>query len=205
MGGFGSGTWHRSGKRTTLEECNRVELNWMKRTGMLRSGTTGTLSWSCGGEERGSIGFDVWSDFIRFRYRVTPWDAEPYDVARCASFDYTRCHIGGRRLWSLCPDCRRRVGVLVVSGPRIACRHCSRVIYACQAESRSDRAARKLRKIQRRLGNPDYENVLDLYLPKPKRMRWRTYDRIVAKAEKPWRLLEAEAANLNLLELLRLC
>jgi hypothetical protein len=50
-------------------------------------------------------------------------------------------------------------------------------------------------KIQKRLGNPDYENTLELYLPKPKRMRWKTYDRIVAQTKKPWLILESETAK----------
>src|SRR5262249_41643727 len=162
--------------RPTLDEYARIELPHMRRKGWLTPGTIGRLAWSQDGEEVGSVGFSTHSDRIVFSYQTSG-----VAVTNVVQLCHTPCHFGGRRTWLLCSHCWRRAGVLVFVGRQIACRRCLRLPYRCQGETKEDRATRKLMKIQKRLGNPDYENVLDLYLPKPKRMRWRTYDRIVAK------------------------
>ena len=61
-------------------------------------------------------------------------------------------------------------------------------------ESDADRASRRIRKIQKKLGNQDWYNVIDTWFPKPKGMHWRTYNRIVARAEKPLRTIQSEMA-----------
>jgi hypothetical protein len=59
------------------------------------------------------------------------------------------------------------------------------------------RAARRLKKIQERLGNPNYEDFIDPYLPRPKWMPWWTYERIVAQASQPSRIIGAAVATLS--------
>lgn len=41
----------------------------------------------------------------------------------------TLCHLGGKRLWFHCPDCRRRVGVLFAGKYGYSCRHCLNLTY----------------------------------------------------------------------------
>jgi hypothetical protein len=65
-------------------------------------------------------------------------------------------------------------------------------------ESRSDRASRRIRKIQKRLGNEEWENVIDICFPRPKGMHRKTYNRIVAQANKPIRTLRFEMAAFGL-------
>jgi len=48
MGGMGSGTWCRVGTKTTVEDCNTLDVNRLARDGALRVGASGTISWSSG-------------------------------------------------------------------------------------------------------------------------------------------------------------
>jgi hypothetical protein len=95
----------------------------------------------------------------------------------------TQCHYGGSRPWFRCPDCRRRVAMLVFSGTAFSCRHCADLGYRTQQVRGDERARLKAQKIQRRLGNPDWRNTLYPDLPRPKGMWRRTHSRLVEEAQ----------------------
>ena len=194
MGGFGSGHYYRISKQATMEEHLKTNIGFLSKQGYLKSGVIATLSWSCGDEPRGSISMRAGPSMITFSYTFTSYDKEPESVEQDIYITRTPCHFGGSRPWFICPICHRRVGVLVCAGRLFACRQCHHLPYACQMESRSDRASRRIRKIQKRLGNPEWENVIDYWFPKPKGMHWRTYNRIVARADKPLRTIQLEMA-----------
>ena len=71
-------------------------------------------------------------------------------------------------------------------------------------ESDTDRAARRIRKVQKRLRNPDWYNVLDVRFPKPLGMHRRTYDRIVARAKDPLNKLQSEIPRWGIVDLVRM-
>jgi hypothetical protein len=81
------------------------------------------------------------------------------DVYQGVALTETPCHYGGSRKWFICPDCRRRCGVLYV-GRSIACRNCHGLTYASQYEAPRERMRRQLLKIRKvigagmELGNP---------------------------------------------------
>jgi len=52
----------------------------------------------------------------------------------------------GTRQWWLCPECRRRCGVLYFDNG-FGCRHCIKPAYECQNGSRTDYLARKIREL----------------------------------------------------------
>jgi len=52
----------------------------------------------------------------------------------------------GARQWWLCPECRRRCGVLYFDNG-FGCRHCIKPAYECQNGSRTDYLARKIREL----------------------------------------------------------
>jgi hypothetical protein len=59
----------------------------------------------------------------------------------------------------------------------LRCRLCRRLKYASQSESSPWRAQRRTRNIRRRLGADG--NALDApFPPKPRNMRWSTYERL---------------------------
>lgn len=102
-------------------------------------------------------------------------------------------HFGGVRYWFECPHTFRRCRVLYrptnSEHAGYACKSAWRIHYACQHESDVDRARRKSVKIRERLWphvGGDVTIPAD-QLPKPKWMRWRTFNRLVAEC------LEADA------------
>jgi hypothetical protein len=102
-----------------------------------------------------------------YRRRETdPWE----DIRLVIALDWTSCHYGGQRPWLRCPDCQRRVAVLCGYDRLFLCRHCYRLPYASQYETRLDRLYRKLRELQERIGSQ--------YARKPKGMHWRTWKRL---------------------------
>jgi hypothetical protein len=93
-------------------------------------------------------------------------------------------HFGGRQWYCLCPRTGRRVRVLFrpLGATAFASRHAwgRRAAYASQFLSSADRAWRTKAKVKARvLGEADPDEW-DLP-PKPKRMRWATYERWEAK------------------------
>jgi hypothetical protein len=89
---------------------------------------------------------------------------------------------GGRRWWFQCPRTGRKVTKLYLpnGGWYFWSRHAYRLGYACQREAPHDRLLRRAQKLHRALGG---DGAVDYPPPKPKWMRWRTYERHVAAIE----------------------
>jgi hypothetical protein len=198
MGGFGSGHYYRISKQDTFEEHRRVYIGFLAKQGMLKPGTTSTMSWNRGGETTGSIIVRGGLDMVTFSYTCTMYGGESESIEQEIEIERTPCHYGGSRPWFTCPTCFNRVGVLVGAGRLFKCRKCYQLPYMCQVESKSDRASRRIRKIQTRLGNEEWQNVIDIWFPRPKGMHRKTYNRIVAQANKPIRTLRFEMAAFGL-------
>src|ERR1700760_2646340 len=218
MGGFGSG---RTGGGPTVEGCNSLVLDinritrptreHMRKRGMseIAPGQVvhSSLSWQWTryGED------EPWAEVeIRLELRSrsgTAWLR--YDVDHFSrptgpqeypvSLETTPCRFGGLRWWWICPATGRRAAKLYLpnGGIRFLSRGpgAYRLPYASQRQGRTGRMHARSRQLYRKLG-AEYYGPLDSCLPpKPKRMRWRTYEAICDK-------LNAEAHELNL-ELIR--
>ena len=194
MGGFGSGHYCRTSGKYTVEHYRRTYIGLLAKRGLLEPGVEGPIYWNRGGKPDGSITVKAGIDSVTFTYSLTINGGEPEIIEQHIRVERTPCHFGGSRPWFTCPSCHNRVGLLVIAGRLFTCRKCSNLAYACQLESKSDRASRRIRKIQKRLGNEEWQNVLDIWLPKPKGMHWKTYNRIVAQADKPLRIFQSEMA-----------
>lgn len=182
MGGMGSGRWYRWDKKTTTEEVHRVDIRYLHKQGLLRwPGSTGSLSWSCGGEQTGSIRYRVEQDRLVLMYRYRLHGEDWRAVEEHVWFDRTPCNYGGERLWFLCPHCGKRVAVLYGAGARFLCRHCCTLPYGSQNETYMDRMMRKARKVRSRLGAS--ESLMEPIWEKPRGMHWRTFERLVRAEE----------------------
>jgi hypothetical protein len=96
----------------------------------------------------------------------------------------TPCHLGGARRWFVCPavGCQRRAAKLYLGNRYFACRRCYNLAYQSQSESIFDRAFRQAEKIKCSIGG---EPGIDWPLSeKPRRMRWRTYERLRQRYER---------------------
>jgi hypothetical protein len=183
MGGWGSGRSIRLGTRPTESGFHRLAINALTRGGWLRPGTTGISRWFRGDLETGSIswsvsGVDGEADAVTLFYRC-----RGEDIRERIDLTWTACHFGGKRPWFVCRGCGRRCGVLY-GGVWFRCRHCYGLAYESTREKPHERTLRRVQAIRRRLGGSP--NLLEPFPPKPPRMHWKTY----------WRLLEqADAAE----------
>jgi hypothetical protein len=154
MGSLGSTRWGRHRKAMTVEHCRVLDAGLLARKGSLQPGRTGTVSWSRGGQEIDSVGFEVrqvqatLSIVLNYNIMQT---GEP--VRLPIPLETTPVHFGGVRWWFLCPlhvdgvPCGRRVGKLYLPpvGRSFGCRACCRLSYrSCQASHIFDGLFRKM-------------------------------------------------------------
>ena len=92
----------------------------------------------------------------------------------------TRPTFGGTRYWFICTPCSRRCRSLYT--PKgvddLACRQCSSLTYPTQRMAFARRMRYRALKIERRIGG---ERADGLFY-KPKRMHWRTFNRLLEEA-----------------------
>ena len=148
MGGRGSGNRWRSSSTLTLEDVKRIDIRYMRRHGLLKFGYTGSLSWTYNGEPAGDIRYACHADRIVFNYRFRSGGGDWEPVEQMVYFDRTPCHIGGDRLWFLCPCCQRRCEVLAIADKYPACRKCYRLPYRSQCEDRVGRLQMRQEKLE---------------------------------------------------------
>jgi hypothetical protein len=178
MGGPGSGNRWNHGAGSTTEDYRRLDVRRLARAGVLNPGYWGGWQWLRDGEVVASIRLRTEQDRVILTYRHRSgggdWKDEEYPVL----IDRTSCAIGGTRPWFICParGCGRRVAILY-GGGIFACRHCHQLAYASTREDWGSRATRRADRLRQRLGWEP--GILNGDGPKPKWMRWRTFERLV--------------------------
>ena len=180
MGGIGSGRRSQIGKDTT-SDLRSLDVRRLQRDELLAPERTFGWNWTRDGETVASIQLRTETNRVMLRYRHksggSDWQQMDYPVR----LDWTECTLGGRRPWFLCParGCAQRVALLYIGRAGIfACRHCYKLAYACQRESRDDRATRRADRIRDRLGWEP--GILNGEGGKPRGMHWRTFERLTA-------------------------
>ena len=108
MGGYGSG---RRGGRPTVQSAFRVEIDALRRDGLIRPGVRGGCVIRFSGPYRD---LDVecethiggpWNDWVRLKYEMTDyWTGEELQIDDQIYLAATRPHFGGLRWWFVCPD-----------------------------------------------------------------------------------------------------
>jgi len=187
MGGINSGRW---GGAPTIEgtasyvlPVNVLQRRWLTGSagGRLKFGDRFKVLYLIRVEEFGRI-----SCLLLHRTRTEGEKSIPYVVSVAQS----QPRFGGWRWWWVCPATGRRVLKLYLplGGSRFLSRQAYRLGYASQRESRRERLMRRARKLHRALGG-DGAALGQTAPPKPKGMRWRTYDRKVAA----WRAADEQA------------
>jgi hypothetical protein len=172
-------------QRVNLDRGLKLDLNKLRHQGLVRPGAKigpNIIRWSytSTGEiiARGVITANMeggWEGWLRIQ--MGSLDQKIILVPRPR-------HFGGRQWYFICPVMNRRASVLwMASG---ANRFCSRqawegqVAYASQFETPYHRACRGQAKIKAKLIGDHDPDEWELP-PKPKWMRWRTYNRFVRR------------------------
>lgn len=177
MGGMGSGGWMRYGSKTTVDSQHAIDIRYLKKQGLIGSGNSGSLTWSCRGEQTGAINYQVKENGIKLSYNMRDnSSAEWQAVEQLVSFDYTVCNYGGKRTWLLCTGCNRRVTSIYGAGKYFLCRCCYGLNYQSQHEGFYDRQRSKAQGIRTKLGGS--ANLAIPFPEKPKGMHWKTYQKL---------------------------
>ena len=175
-------------ERVRLEDGLKLDLNKLLRDGFGKTGQRRwrSIQWSYvrSGEviASGSLEMDLREDEdARAGLRLGKLDQFIRLVREPRRF-------GGGQWYFVCPTTGRLASVLWL--PPGASRFSSRqtwqrrVAYGSQFQAPHDRALTRAQDIRVRLGGRAYASLIDgLTPPKPKGMRWRTYDKLIAKSE----------------------
>lgn len=155
--------------RELVEQAFGVDARELVRLARRHGGTTtGTVS-------RGSSAVAFAADLgARGFVLVGTCDGAPFRQAvRLAE---QAMHLGGGRLWAVCPSCVRRCAWLYIgTGGAWACRSCSGLVYASTRERGLSRAVSRASKVRARLGG--LSGIVWPFPARPRGMRRRTYAR----------------------------
>jgi hypothetical protein len=182
-------------QRVRLESGLKLNLNSLARRGFIKPGAiTGPvgIAWTDGTGQQIASGY-ITADMSGeqggwLRIRLGRLDQRIFLMAR-------RRHFGGRQWFFICPHLHSLATVLWMppGAHSFACRERWRgqVAYASQFKDRTARGHQGKAKINSRLCSiggfdPDEWDLP----PKPKWMRWRTYNRIVEKFDRYEAMLE---------------
>jgi hypothetical protein len=173
MGGYNSG--RHGGKRTT-GDMHALDVRRLQRDKLLTPGESFGWTWSRNGNKLASINIKADTNSVTLSYCTKQEDGTWQDMDYPVRVERTACHLGGLRVWWLCPCCGRRVAVLYC-GKMFACRQCLQLTYESTRTPELSKPFARADKMRRRLGwcagiaNPPGE--------KPKGMHWKTYLRLM--------------------------
>lgn len=174
MGGFGSGSRNRYASKT--DDFHSIDLATFKRA-WFDYGRSGSIRWSRGDRETGSVGYRLHDQFMELDYVVTI-QGERKPIKERFAFDFTEQHFGGLRRWLICPSCGRRVRV-IYGGRYFRCRQCHGATYESQYEAIYLRGLNRTQRIRQKLGGE--AGLMYPFPDKPAGMHWRTYRRLREK------------------------
>ena len=172
----------------TVESARSLDVMRLARDGFLSRPCSGTVRWNQGDGTTATIQFIGGRDAITLDYRVQLGGSDWQTVKQRIPIQWTPCRFGGERAWFICAVhandvyCGRRVAKLHGAGKLFACRQCYRLGYRAQRGDRMDQADHNLRRLHRKLSS-EYVGPHQPPPPKPKWMRWRTYDRLADQIE----------------------
>jgi hypothetical protein len=179
MGGYASG---RHGGTVTAENTASYVLNITSLRRAFQKGQclTGSIHFD-EGKFPVVITVDLtneWNCFVELIHRTRDKREGDRLVTDRIQLTWTEPTYGGRRAWFLCPRTARRTMKLFLpnGGSHFWSRQAHDLGYACQREVRFSRLQRRAAKLNRQLGGKGLD-TWDAPPPKPKWMRWKTYDR----------------------------
>jgi hypothetical protein len=165
-----SGRWAWQSTRPVIEDGLTITVHPLAKKGTHAS----LIWWSRGGEVFSWINYEVATyegldGVLTLRFKVNG-----ESITQRISLTSRPCRFGGRRWFAICPRTGRLVTKLhTCGGAHFLSRQARGAAYASQNACPLDRLMRRRDKVLRKLKSDDVE-----YQPKPKGMRWRTYDRL---------------------------
>lgn len=168
-----------------LESWPALDILALRRDGLLEPGRAAVASWSLGRTVRSVAAVRCVTEhllMVRFHAGEEERD-QPVRVT------WTPCRFGGRRPWFVCPGCDRRT-VKLYERRVFACRRCLKLAHRSRQSSKWCRSTDQSLALRRRLGcDKGFLLVPAHSIPRPPRMHWKTYYRLIRRLE----LLDARA------------
>lgn len=166
-------------EKGTLEDYRALPMSTLKRAGALTPGRCSTHIWWQRKAQAASIGIFCESrDLLRLNYQYSRRDMEAVQHDHYVTIAWTPCNMGGERPWFLCPDCRRRAGILYLNPDteRFTCRLCAQLNYECQQLTDLDWRIKQSHKLRKKLGSKGNLFTQRIStITKPKYMHWAKY------------------------------
>ena len=180
MGGLGSGRPTGSGQRLAVEDCRSLDVNCLRRHGVLTNGWSGGWHWRRNNKSVASISVIGGRERILLMYRCRLRGEDWEEVNEPIPIRWRACRFGGERPFFSCPGvvngkaCGRAVLKLYSASRFYFCRHCYRLTYSSRSEDSVDRALRRANRIRHKLGGEP--GLASMFPNKPKGMWRRTYN-----------------------------
>ncbi len=171
------------------------------KDGLLKVGawTSGTLRWTVvsTGEEIASMGFQshLGEDTGYVRFHWTSTNRRSGETRQCenrVTLTTRPQPFGGRRWFFICPRTGESAMKLHLppGASSFACRQAYRLGYRCQRETPSDRSISRAFALRGKIGG---QGGIGDYIPKPKGMHTRTFDRAMKKIYRAEEIVERHA------------
>ena len=172
--GTGGSRWGagRPAQHIKAEDVQQLPIGLCTLRNRIYGASARVISWTWRGKPWGSLGVHPSSDEITLSFRTVPSTGNPSrERMQTVFIATTHCNFGGTREWFICPVCGRQCGKLYLRWDRFACRRCQFVRYASQSGDALDRLCVRAHKARARCQGP-----------KPKGMRWATYNALRERA-----------------------
>jgi len=120
----------RPAHRLKAEDAVSLNVNYLSQNGYLDEGNWKRLLWRLYGKE-------FVNGLIRaYEHHITV-DLGPN--THWLFLTHTPCHLGGQRRWFVCPNCKKRSGILYLRTRCFGCRTCQKISYQSQSGDAEDR------------------------------------------------------------------
>ncbi len=159
MGGDGSGNY---GWRHRVEHYPALKVRLLKESGALAAGVRVLWHWP-------QHDVRAWVSASEREIRIDFENPERGFFGGWIAIVDQPAGFGGVRRFFLCPSCGDRRSALYLHHGRFSCRVCAGLRYLTQTMDFYDRQQRAMAKLEAKLTDEG---------GKPKRMRWRTFERI---------------------------
>ena len=163
--------------KPTVEDFLCISIFRLHHEGVLCAGWSGDWIWQNSGanDEVARIGCCSNGHSLCLNYKARHRGEEWEHIEETVLLSKTRPHFGGERFWFICPGCNKRCAKLF-GGVYFRCRECHGVGYQSQLSDGKNRALAKVFKRRKQLGG--FGGMEEPFPPKPKWMRWATYERL---------------------------
>lgn len=147
-GGFRSGAG-RAGREVKIEDCLRLSVRGLQRSGLLTKPWTGQWAWQSPthGKTQSIIGMRTTADAVYLFF-----SSHGRSVQQVLMLSQVPNTFGGYRTYFTCPRCSSRRREVYFLDGLFLCRACHALPYQSQSEGRIDRARRAEQKIELKLG-----------------------------------------------------